>query len=438
MFSITLVALLAAHLIVFVAWRRVSPLHPLGLFPVLYLAWFTVGTATLVDVPDNFSFGLLGKLPVDVTPMVIAGYVAYLVGVGLALMLRQPDAANAVPTWPGWHPFRAKTLVVGMLGIGLLAFLALVGQMGVPILSPDVAVARERVNDHASTLIVLLTATFVLAAIGTRLISDGTARAWGWARRMPLIVWVLPVCLVALATRTYVLNAVLVAIAVHSLSKRPLRWRSLVILGVVVLAFVGVSNYIRDRAVTAEGVDDLLISSGIPAALLPVISAYFYLRYTVAGFAQLVTLIPSTVPYHYGALSISPLFTFLPGHREQWDIYFKNLLGFDFAGAGIPTTLLGTLYADGGILAIVIGLTIFAFFITALYRIATRRNAGPAAQVVYAWMWYVAIWSLYTNLLPYITSVTTPLIIAICTVYAQRGVLPDGGEAPAQAIAATS
>jgi len=93
-------------------------------------------------------------------------------------------------------------------------------------------------------------------------------------------------------------------------------------------------------------------------------------------------------------------------------MFFKNILGNDFTGAGQPATLLGPLYADFGILGITIGLMLFGLLVSSAYRRLLHSNR-IVDVMLYAWLLQVGLFGLFATLFP---SMATLWVGVLCVV----------------------
>jgi len=176
---------------------------------------------------------------------------------------------------------------------------------------------------------------------------------------------------------------------------------------ILVFCLTSVFGYLRDTALVGDNEAGEWIN--IPAPLLSVIYTYLYIRYPVATFRDLTTVIPKSVGFQYGTLTFGPLDTLLPGHHQQSDMFFKQVLGNDFIGAGQPATLLGPLYADGGMLGIVTGMFLFGMIMAAAYRWMLTEPT-LFRKLIYAWVIQTGIFSYFSDLFPYIMTLWMPLM----------------------------
>src|SRR6266568_6125651 len=126
MFEWPLAVALIVH-IALVRLGRLRPIHPLGIFPIAYLAFFLIGSSTFfASIPDEFSFGLFGTLEADVVPAVLTGYVGYVGGVILGnVSLEQHGLVADLKGFHGWSRTRARLLFTVLLVTAVLSFLCI-------------------------------------------------------------------------------------------------------------------------------------------------------------------------------------------------------------------------------------------------------------------------------------------------------------------------
>ncbi|OLE57393.1 MAG: hypothetical protein AUG13_04200 [Chloroflexi bacterium 13_1_20CM_2_59_7] len=414
--------LLVFHAAVFLFWGRCKPLHPFGLFPAAYLVWFIAGMASLLDLPESYSFGIFSTLPTDISGLVAVGYFGYIAGTALGMAAgRQAKAPASEPVGVrAWNPMRLKAVWIALAGHFLVTYLLLVAQIGVPIFAPDVGQARLGVAEHGMLTVGLLSSGWTLVPLGAYLVASGAARTMRWNQAVVAGSLFVLVCFMSLGSRGFAAEALLVAVGAVGLARGKLSWRALLSGTLVLFVVASVSGYLRDLTVTGPQAFDALVRGGIPEPLLPFVYAYLYVRTTVSTLANVVSLIPASQGYHFGGLTLGPLLTVLPGRHVASDVYFRQLLGYEFIGAGVPATLLGPLYADGGKWGILIGTVVFGVISGRMYLAAIRTPRHPTLQMLYAWVWHIALFSLFASLLPYVTAVWLPIVYIGVVQYASR------------------
>jgi oligosaccharide repeat unit polymerase len=287
----------------------------------------------------------------------------------------------------------------------LASYLYVIAGMGaIPALSADAGEIRLRILASGPAEAVLLTCAWTLIPM---------LMIYVWHRapgRMVKFfcyagVAVSFLLLLSLGGRSYLIVPLLTTLVVRHYAKRRLAIGKLAVVSVALFCGLSLFGYVRDTALNGSGFGEDRM--GIPGAVVPFIYAYLYVRYPVATFRDITTIVPEKIPYQHGALSLGPLATLLPGHHEQSDMFFKSILGSDFLGAGQPATLLGPLYADAGLPGIMVGVFLFGLLISRAY---TWMLEEPTIirVLLYAWGMQTLLLSLFANLFPYITTLWIP------------------------------
>jgi oligosaccharide repeat unit polymerase len=394
---------------------NVDVFSPLVAFPVLYLAWFALGSIDMIDVPQTISFGLFEPIPGYVMGYAALGLAGYLAGAAL----RRPKQAGNHEEGSGqespekdrsgeftWLEDRFGAVTAGLGTLMFVSYLYIVASMGaIPALSADAGEIRLRILRSGSAEAVMFTCAWSLIPMLTMYV---------WCRRPRRTVKILCyagvaisfLLLLSLGGRSYLIVPLLTTLVARHYGKRRFAIGKLALICTALFCGLSLFGYVRDTALNgSEFGEDRM---GVPGAVVPFVYAYLYVRYPVATFRDISAIVPEKIPYQYGALSFGPLATLLPGHHEQSDMFFKNILGSDFLGAGQPATLLGPLYADAGWLGIVAGLFLSGMLISNAH--AWMLAAPSVIRVLlYAWGMQTLLLSLFSNLFPYITTLWIPL-----------------------------
>jgi oligosaccharide repeat unit polymerase len=383
--------------------RGLDMFAPTVAFPLLYVLWFAVGSVDLIEVPASLSFGLFEPIPGYVLGYAALGLGAYLAGA--ALGQKQREAKLPECQW-NWLEDRFWLVVVALGFLQMASYVYVVAGMGaIPSLSADAGELRLRITQFGGAEAVLFTCTWTLIPL---------LMMYVW-RRNPrgcvkfscyAGVAISSLLLVSLGGRSYLFVPLLTTLVARHYAKKRFALGRAAAVAVVLFLCLSFFGYLRDSAMDGHeyGEDRM----GISGSVMPFIYAYFYVRYPVATFRDITEIIPAKVPYQWGQLTFGPLATLLPGHHEQSDMFFKNILGNDFIGAGQPATLLGPLYADAGLFGVVAGL-FFAGMLIAWARQWMMAQPGIFRILIYGWLMQTLLFSLFANLFPYITTLWMPL-----------------------------
>ena len=403
---------------------RLDVFSPLVAFPLLYIAWFALGSIDVIDVPRTVAFGLFEPIPGYVLGYAALGLTGYLAGATLkrakSVVERKVvkreyaerenaecedvECENRVPEFD-WREDRFGAVSAGLGTLMVVSYLCIVAGIGtIPALSPDAGELRLRILGSGPAEAVMFTCAWTL--IPMLMMYVWRRRPRGGARLLCYAgVAVSSVLLLSLGGRSYLFVPLLTTLVARHYGKRRFAIAKLGLVCVTLFCALSLFGYVRDTSLTGSefGEDQM----GIPGAVVPFVYAYLYVRYPVATFRDITSIVPNKIPYQYGALSFGPLATILPGHHEQSDMFFRNLLGNDFIGGGQPATLLAPLYADAGLPGILVGLFLSGMLVSRVY--AWMLAAPTVIRVLlYAWLMQTLLLSLFANLFPYITTIWIP------------------------------
>jgi oligosaccharide repeat unit polymerase len=376
---------------------------PLAAFPIVYIAWFAVGTIDFVDVPSDVAYGLFEPVPKYVLGFAALGLAAYVVGVLLHRSRSSSDPARTPEfTWSdsGFLPIVAG---LGFLMVASYVFIV-AGMGGIPALDPNAGELRLQITSYGPAEAVLFTSAWTLIPMLMIYVWHRHPRT-GVRLLCYAGVAVSSLLLLSLGGRTYLFVPLLTTLVARHYGKQRFKAGKLALVCITLFCGISLFGYTRDMSLTGAQFGEERL--GIPGPVVPLVYAYLYVRYPVATFRDITTVIPHQIPYQYGALSFGPLATLLPGHHEQSDIFFKNILGNDFVGAGQPATLLGPLYADAGWFGIVAGM-LFAGVLTS--HVYAWMLAAPTMirVLLYAWLMQTLLFSVFLNLFPFLTTIWIP------------------------------
>lgn len=387
-----------------------SPTHA---FPVAYVLWFALAGIDFIEPVAETR--LWDPIPFRTLLLAALGLVVYLLTLSL---LRAPSRSLSDKGYREslrasvrrWERERVTLGGAAFLVIIFGAYADIVRAIGIPILSSTPALARLAIRGHGIVFAVFYCA--ILAYVPLSL-----AWIWGGAKvslNERRTVWLSLVSIVlfvwSLGNRGLVIEPALLALLTMHYFRHPIGLRltaSVSVLGAIFLSTMGLW---RDVKQYGPGHIAELIGWGFPLWSLPFTYIYSYVRDPVVTFTQSMQVIPHFVPYQHGGIFLSPIITVLPGHQESSDFFFKRILHNDFIGMGRPATLLGSLYADAGVVGVIAGLFIFGLIAQLTYR---RLMVQPTSTValMHVWISHVALLSLFSSLFPYPTTVFVPLLI---------------------------
>ena len=377
-------------------------------FVLAYLAWFGLGSANIFDVPDSIEGDLFSPIPITQWGFYGLGLAGYGLGLwfGKAKIRVDPHRLEFRNDWP---PRRFWGLIVILTLIMFGSGAAQISQFGVPGFSP--LAGEERLGIRGIPHFVFIHCAFTLVVF---------IPAYLWSRRTThrarigaaLLVLFMAVALALLqGGRGQLVVTLLMAFIIFHYLKKSSTLFLLFGLGGAAIVVLSLIGYLRDYfLMSSYGASMVSLGVlGLPEWMFPMTYVLLYVRYSVATFRDITSIIPSNVPYQHGALNFIPFKTFLPGHHEPADMFFKDILGSQFIGAGQPATLLGPLYADFGALGILAGMFLFGLIAAKAYRTMVRKQTVLSA-ILYAWVLQTGLLGLFGGLFTYIITLTMPLL----------------------------
>lgn len=394
------------------SWRWLSRqdlFSPLIAFPLTYLGWFTIGSIDFVRLPSSVSFGAFDPIPPRVWLYCGIGLVGYLCGARSSMSYSKKlelDRASAFRfTWER-KTFRFALLITLLVAVGTYLFVVL--QTGIVALRRDAGEFVYELEGFHRAMTPFFMASYTSSLFLAAFVFIDAARGGAKARSGPIfVISIIVLCLVGLGGRSFFFPPVLTAVILHHYVRRPLRLKTAVAVVLILFMFLSAFGYVR--ALTVGGsFNEELAEAGVPPAALPLLYCYFYFRFTVATFRDVSEIIPSQVFYQHGAITFTPFLSLLPGHHHMSDYFFKDLLGNDFPGAGLPATVLGPFYADFGPVGIFGGMFAWGLLVTKLYRWMLRDGTAFSA-LIYAWTTQAGLFGLYGGMFAYLGTLVIPL-----------------------------
>lgn len=394
------------------AWfSRQDLFSPLIAYPLVYFAWFTIGSIDFLHAPSSMFLGAFDPIPPRVWLYAGIGLVGYVCGVMLSLHAgneRRPQTASDFQLT--WEPRGVRTvlLVLGLMAAGTYLYLTV--QNGIVALSPDSGELVYEVADKhhwASTPYFFASYTsFIL--LMAMLVTD-PPRGGSKARRTVVAgLLVLFVSFAGMGARSTFVPPVLTSVILYHYMRRVITLKTLAAVVVAMFMFLSAYGYFRTLTVDT-GLPDTLTAAGMPAPIQPLAYTYLYFRYSVATLRDLIEVIPHPVPYQYGLMTFKPFETLLPGHHHPADNFFKDVLGNDFPGGeGQPATVLGPFYADYGVVGIAIGMFGWGLLLASLYRWMLRDRTAHSAMI-YAWAMQAGLFGMFAGIVVFLPTLLIPV-----------------------------
>lgn len=381
---------------------------PLVAFPLAYVAWFIIGSIDIVRLPHFFGFGAFDPMPLRIPIYAAVGLVGYILGV-LLCFRRLPRTEKREPDYFRFG-FDRRTYGLALLGLSVVAlgtYSYIAAHIGVPILSPDAGVARLELAKYHwfGTPFFAASYTIVLLLLGTMWIGPRRSLRDTW----PIVcgVALISIVFLSMAGRAIVVPPLLTGTVLYHYLRRQIRLKVFVAMIAIVFALLSVFGYTRDLTVGDQAMTTME-EAGISRAVQPLVYCYLYIRYSVATLRDVSAEIPAHIPYQYGAITLRPFQSVLPGHHEMADFFFKEVLGNDFVGAGQPATIIGPFYADFGVLGIFGEMFLWGLLLTSLYRWMQRKRS-LFSVMIFGWATQAGLFGIFGGVFTYLDTLMIPL-----------------------------
>jgi len=381
---------------------------PYVIFPVLYSAWYIAASINFVQLPSEMFYGYFDPIPAWMYGLFAFGLCSYFCGIFLGRLL--PIGSSAITRRQIDYAIMQRILFILMIVV-FIAWAILGIAFGITILHLDTA-NSDRLA-HRGALYQLFTYLGWTIIIFSPILSwaRGATKRFDWLYivAIPALTAMLLVSLGA--GRSPVAIPLVTLIIARSFFKKQPLWK-LALIGVTIFGLFSTFGYIRGRSSNDAPEFSLMELAGIPAAVGPFIDMAADIRFSVAALRDLTKIVPSSVPYQHGAVTLLPLSTFLPGHQDMSDMVFKQMLGHDFEGSGEPATILGPLYVDFGWIGVFVGMNFYGVLLSWTYR---RMKAQPtSARIInYAWWLQCCLVGIFSNGFSYVYVILLPAFWAV-------------------------
>ncbi len=388
-------------------WRT-SLTHPLALFPMLYLAYFLIGSQNWVERAGYTNFRTFIETNAFLRLPVI-GLVAYMCGVMIVnyqILLpstrTQPAKVPAPKTTALTHmQLRRAGVLLGI--VGLIGAAAAVSRHGILLSNPE---ARSGGLGRTGVLAYsLIPATVLLATTARR-----RAASFGFIAGGSLLL------LVTVGFRITVVVLVLSYLVFTALQGR-MRPRSILIgVALILLIAFAVSSYRLDRSGKASVYGTEIVPTNILAQAPSLTALYYQIpREGSAVLNSLVTRVPGDYPFMHGRLQLATYETAFPHSGKKIDsrgIVTQLVYGTSTVPTTLTPSILGAPYVDFGVPGVVIEMGLIGMFLAYIYR-RSRRDDSVIAKLAYAYFLAVVIAGIHTGLLDVQFEVIVPLFTAI-------------------------
>jgi len=366
--------------------RRIDIFSPMFIFPLAYM--FYLGLGSLPVLQDSYTISSGQWM------FYLAGLFGFTAGASLPLLMSTRSSPAALPVRPAsWNACRLLTASLVLMGMAVAARIFIYSRTGIPLFTSDPNRIRMAAFNFGAVSEISISSeiVFMTAFAGLLLFRKYRLAFLG------LLVLGL-VLAIFTGTRTSLVRQIFPCLILYHYSVRRISLRTLGIVLLISLIFVGMIKFIGFNRLWGEAeINSLRASNYRPVTFwVPYVLRDF--KHGPEGFARVIQVIPERHDWQHGRLHILPLLMPLPGNQPQPGVVFKRMVGADFVGVGMAATILAPLYADFGPAGIIIGMFLVGFFFQHLYQVAQRRR-HPALYLAYGAVFITLILGIRTNYL---------------------------------------
>lgn len=408
----------------------VDALHPRLAFGVLFVLYFSLGSSNVgaysgIRVQDWqwFLYGLA-----------LFSFVAGSWFVSLSARASTKSQWQSPQITPRYlqkvRTWRNALFVVGFIAVAVQA-----GTAGMPLLDARVArLTLPLVFGRAwPYLFETLTVAVVLACTILFIAGDSPRgqRIFDW-----LILLASLGMLTLFAARSLFVPGIVVSLVLYRCYRRRLPLRRLLMAGVVVLVVISLFGAWRsERSELRPHVQRELARVGVGGQYFWVMSWYPSFLNGPHVLAWTLKRVPTDIPFQDGKFFLGDVLTLLPGKQLQpgyWvttNIMERSAIaytasGVDIGPGSVPPSIVGGLWIDGGVPAVLIGCFLLGALLQWLYGRALSGRQ-PWVVVLYGLVLAFALLSLYSFLYLKLTEMYVWLLVVIALLPLRSGALPD-------------
>lgn len=303
--------------------------------------------------------------------------------------------------WPKPGPLQldwdGKRLIIVLGSLFLLCLAALsfeYYQLGtIPLFSPEIELLRFEVmqNGYIHTFAVSFK-TVLMVSLVYLMADPGMPRRRRW--QLHAIITSSCLALITLGSRGQILIPLAVTVIAYHYLRRSFSLKRIMLLGFCGFSLVSLMAFFRFYLLFGDSYIQSLEDVGFPRWSALAAPGYLSFSYNFEVFRKLVDTIPTLADFQLGRFVFYPVYTLLPGPQESLGEFQNYLWNVDFRGE-LTATFLGTLYADFGVVGIMLGSMIIGGVALYLYRrLAEART--PVNVLLYSYFTFALIFSTYT------------------------------------------
>lgn len=361
-------------------------------FPIAYYLFYWIGNFDFLDMyPD---------VPDYIWTYYLIGGCGFFCGLFIVNHII-PRISGVTPAVRSEITVRGRNLAVLLFCICVVAKILMYVINGIPLFSSNIEGTREGASENFGALKVLTT---MLVVFPPYFFYDFAIKK----HKNPVDIAVIVACLLFAildTSRLLILQIIAPIVILYIIKIKKIKLRTVLIIVGCGLVFLGANKFIRNALSDPMYLSYIsqTRSTGLIGNIL--LSGFDSFRVGIEGFRAIVSVVPSQYDFTHGMMFLNSLLSPLPGKQETIGFYAASLLGLEFDGIGMATTILGMFYLDGGVLGIAIGMLLFGGLLEFNYKMNIVNGRVGPHNLFPIYLVYYSVVALRTGVLPTIEPV---------------------------------
>jgi len=399
--EIIFAAIVSFYLLYTIAkYSKIDIFSPIYVFPLFYIIYLSIGSSNLFMPHEH-----------EITEK---QWILYLIGLlffylGSLIPLIHAKTSKIQPNFTDiiWDKKKLLQITSIIFVIAITTRLLIYMTTGIPLFASNVNIARQLAAENGYLGILgISTETVFIISFAAYLIFKKNRRLFLLFMFISLVLSILT------GSRQSLVRILFPCLIFYHYYKKRIPLKFLLIASLIATIFIGSIGFYRRNIFVKSVTNTSLTERNFNPYLFWAPYALRELRLAPEGLARVLESIPEKANYQYGKFHLSPLLMPLPGEQLPPDMIFKKIVGGEWAGFGMASTLLAPQYADFGIIGIMTGMFLIGFILVHLY-LKTINTKNPLYTLLYGVVLVQMLIAVRSNYLNFVIIWTIFLLIII-------------------------
>ena len=292
--------------------------------------------------------------------------------------------------------FVFKNTVIYHLFILFLVPYFFMWRSGIPLLSHNINVTRVEAvqNGYIGTIGLCIYMVGFLSIVKFFLLKEkGKINLW-----LLIVFFLVAVLSILTGSRTALIRYLFPIFVFYHYRYRKISVKVIALGGFFLFCFIAVLGFYRMYSHLGSDIFIGFNKKGITGIYVYISFAVYELTTGVEGLSRVLRAFSLGLDYQLGYLHISPFLMPLPGEQVSAGMYFKSIVGGDWDGFGMASTMLAPMYADFGVFGVFILSFILGIILFTLY-FHMKKSGDLYYQMIYGVVSFFSYNAIRTNYL---------------------------------------